>query len=168
MKHGDRFCWAVRISWPLLGGVWGAWLGFAGYLRLPHNADSFAMPIAFWFFVSFALIGLIVGMASGALIGGLVENLFRRSGAGIGAALSVATLANALALWQIAFFVQANYPGLSAEVPVRQVRNNSLGVQPPAAGRATSATTKSPTQHPCADPPPAHPRERELWNSECR
>lgn len=168
MKHGDRYCWAVRISWPLLGGVWGAWLGYGGDLQLPHNADSFAMPIAFGFFALFALVGLIVGMASGALIGGLVEILFRRSGAGIGVALSVATLVNALTLWQIICFVQANYPGLSAEEPARQLRSNSLGVQLPAAGRSTSATTRPPPQKPCENPPPGHPRERELWSSECR
>jgi hypothetical protein len=51
MKRGNLLWWAVRLSWPLLGGVWGAWLGFGGYLRLPQNADSFATVLALFFLV---------------------------------------------------------------------------------------------------------------------
>ncbi|MDP2784117.1 MAG: hypothetical protein Q8O38_05920 [Sulfurimicrobium sp.] len=152
MKHGNPFWWAVRISWPLLGGAWGAWLGFGGYLQLPQNADSFATVFALVFFSFFAWVGLFAGMASGALIGGLVERLLRRFGAGIAGAVCVATLVNVLVLWQIAGFVQSKYPGL----------------RPPAAVRAVTSTTEVPPRNPCAHPPPAHSREREIWNSECR
>ncbi|MDP2826730.1 MAG: hypothetical protein Q8O52_29085 [Sulfuritalea sp.] len=152
MKHGNPFWWAVRISWPLLGGAWGAWLGFGGYLQLPQNADSFATVFALVFFSFFAWVGFFAGMASGALIGGLLETLLRRLGAGIAGAASVATLLNALVIWQIAGFVQAKYPGLRT----------------PAAERSASSTTKLPPRNPCAHPPPAHSREREIWNSECR
>jgi predicted lipid-binding transport protein (Tim44 family) len=136
----------------LLGGVWGTWLGFGGYLRLPHNADSFAMVFALGFYGFFAWVGLIAGMASGALIGGLVETLLRRFGAGIVGAISMATLVNALVLWQVAGFVQAKYPGL----------------RPPAAERPVASTTKPLPQNSCAHPPPEHSRERESWNLECR
>jgi hypothetical protein len=152
MKHGNTFWWAVRISWPLLGGMWGVWLGFGGYLRLPHNADSFATIIALGFFSFFAWVGLFAGMASGALIGGLVERLLRSFGAGIAGAVSVATLVNALSLWQIVSFVQVEFPGL----------------RPPDAKPPVSSTTRLPTESPCTHPPPAQSREREMWNSECR
>lgn len=55
MKQG--VCWAVRVSWALLGGAWGVWLGLGGALRLPHNADSFGSLIAMGFF------GMFVGLA---------------------------------------------------------------------------------------------------------
>ena len=112
MKHENYFWWAVRISWPLLGGVSGAWLGFGGYLRLPQNADSFATVFALGYFSMFAWVGLFSGMVSGALIGGLVERLLRRFGVGIAGAVIMATLVNALVLWQIVGLAQAKYPGL--------------------------------------------------------
>ncbi len=152
MKPEYRLWWAVRISWPLLGGVWGAWLGFGGYLRLPQNADSFATVFAFGFFSFFAWVGLLAGMASGALIGGLVERLLRRFGAGIAVAVSVATLVNALVLWQIVGLAQAKYPGL-----------RHPDVKPP-----VSSTTKLPPENPCAHPPQENSKERAIWDSECR
>jgi hypothetical protein len=152
MKQGNYGWRVIRISWPLLGGVWGAWVGFGGYLRLPHNADSLATVFAFGFFSAFAWAGLLAGMASGALIGGSVEGLLRRLGVGVAGAVCVATLANALVLWQIAGFVQAKYPGL----------------RPPAAVRAVTSPTEVAPRDSCAHPPPAHSREREIWNSECR
>lgn len=112
MKHETRGVRVVRLSWPVLGGVSGAWMGFGGYLRLPNNADSFGTMIAAGFFGVFALAGLLLGVAAGALIGGSVERLLRRSGLGIIAALSVATLVNAVVLWQLAGWVHARFPGL--------------------------------------------------------
>jgi predicted lipid-binding transport protein (Tim44 family) len=152
MKHGNHFFWAVRITWPLLGGVWGAWLGFGGYLRLPHNADSFAYAFAFGYFSFFACMGIFAGMASGALIGGLVERLLQRFGVGIAGAVSVATLINALLLWQIVSLAQAKYPGL----------------RPPDVKPALSSTAKRPHENPCAQLPPENSKERAIWNSECR
>ena len=152
MKHAPRLWWAVRISWPLLGGAWGAWLGFGGYLRLPHNADSFAAAFALGFFSFFGWVGLFAGMASGALIGGLVEKLLQRFGAGIASAISVATLVNALVLWQIVGYIQVQFPGL----------------RPPDAKPAVSAPTRLPPENTCAQPPPENSKERKSWDAECR
>jgi hypothetical protein len=152
MKLKHLFLWAVRISWPLLGGVWGAWLGFGGYLLLPKNADSFGTVFALGFFSFFAWIGLFTGMAAGALIGGSAERLLRRFGAGIAGALSVATLVNALVLWQIAGLVQTKFPGLRG----------------PAAKPPVYSTIKLPSENPCAHPPPENAKERAIWDSECR
>jgi len=140
------------MSGPLLGGLCGAWLGFGGYLRLPQNADSFASVFAIVFFSFFAWAGLFAGMASGALIGGCVEWLLRRFGAGTAGAVSVATLVNALVIWQIVVFAQAKYPGL-----------RHPDVKP-----SVSSTPKPAPENPCAKQPPANTRERALWDSECR
>jgi predicted lipid-binding transport protein (Tim44 family) len=152
MKQENRFWWTIRISWPLLGGAWGAWLGFGGYLGLPRNADSFATLFALGFYSLFAWAGLLVGVASGAMIGGLFERLLQRFGAGTAGAVSVATVLNAIVLWQIVGFVQTTYPGL----------------RPPAAERPVTATTGIASQNACARQPPANSGERERWNSECR
>lgn len=105
---------AVRASWAVLGGVWGGLVGFRGYLRLPNNADSFGTMVAAGFFVMFALVGLLLGAGSTALLGRLVERGLRRSGAGAVGALSVATVVNVIVLWLVAQWVQARYPGLRA------------------------------------------------------
>lgn len=152
--------WFVRVSWLLLGGAWGAWLGFGGYFRLPHNADSFGTLFASGFFVFFAGAGLFAGAASGALIGGLVEWLLRRSGAGILAALSVATLVNVLVLWQIGDFVHAKYPGLRTGSGTKPYRSNATGAPTPA-GKASY-------QKPCSAPLPTDTRERTNQETECR
>lgn len=114
MKDGNALWRAVRISWPVLGGVWGAWIGFGGYLGIAPNADSFAMVFVMGLYGVFAVVGLLAGIAIGGLTGGLVEWLLRRVGVGIAAALIVATVVNMLVLWQVAGFVQAKYPGLNA------------------------------------------------------
>lgn len=114
MKGGNAFWRAVRISWPVLGGAWGAWIGFGGYLGIAPNADSVAMLFVLGFYCVFALAGLLAGIALGGLTGGVVEWLLRRVGMGIAAALIVATVVNALVLWQVAGFVQSKYPGLKA------------------------------------------------------
>lgn len=114
MKGGNAFWRAVRISWPVLGGAWGAWIGFGGYLGIAPNADSVAMVFVLGFYCVFALAGLLAGIGIGGLTGGLVEWLLRRVGMGIAAALIVATVVNALVLWQVAGFVQSKYPGLKA------------------------------------------------------
>jgi len=152
MRHDNPGSWAVRISWPLLGGVLGAWQGFGGYLRLPASADSFANLLASGFFGVFAWLGLFAGMGLGALIGGSVEKLLRRFGVGIASALGVATVLNALALWQIAGVVQARYPGL----------------RPPAARPAVPSTNSLPSGNACAHPLVMNARERADWELECR
>lgn len=145
----------VRLSWPVLGGAWGAWTGFGGYLRLPHNADSFGSLLALGFFVAFALAGLVAGGAAGALVGGVVDAGLRRLGVGVAAAVLAATVVNALAMWLIIGFVQEQFPGLRSQVPAR------VGQTAPAApvpGRTGS----------CQEPPPAPSKERAVWDSECR
>ena len=112
MKHESPGVRAVRVSWAVLGGVWGAWTGFGGYLRLPRNADSSGTMLAAGFFGLFALLGLFLGATSGALIGGTVERLLRRVGAGVIGAVSVATLVNAMILWRLVEWVHARFPGL--------------------------------------------------------
>jgi hypothetical protein len=82
----------------------------------------------------------------------LLERLLRHLGAGISGALSVATLVNALVLWQVAGLVQAKYPGL----------------RPPAASPPASSTTRLAPENPCAHLPPENPKERAIWDSECR
>ncbi len=151
MRDRASFWKSVRISWPVLGGLWGGWLGFGGYPQLLQNADSFALVFALGFYIFFGCIGLVAGMAAGALTGGLVEWLLRRLGMGIAVAVTAATLVSALVLWQIAGLIQAKYPGL----------RSSAAVHP-----GTPVT--EPHRNPCANPPPAHSREGELWNSECR
>jgi hypothetical protein len=112
VTHESRGAWAVRVSWPVLGGVWGAWAGFGGYLRLSANADSFGSMLAAGYFGLFALLGLLLGAATGAVIGGSIERLMRRWGAGVVGALSVATLVNAIVLWGLVGWVHARFPGL--------------------------------------------------------
>jgi hypothetical protein len=152
MMYMNHFWWAIRISWPLLGGVWGTWLGLGGYLGLPHNADSFAMFFAFGFFTIFSLVGLFSGMALGALIGGLIQRLLRLFGTGIAGAVSIATLLNALVLWQIVGLVQEKFPGL----------------RPPAASTPVSTSTIHPPENPCTRRPPENAKERAIWDAECR
>ena len=74
MKREPVARWAVRISWSLLAGLWGGWLGAAAALRLPPNADSFGTLLAQGYFGFLAEIGLVAGLAFGALVGGLAEN----------------------------------------------------------------------------------------------
>ncbi len=153
MKHASPGSWAVRLSWPLLGGVLGAWQGFGGYLGLPASADSFANLFAFGFFGVFAWLGLFAGLGLGAMIGGSVEKLLRRFGAGIVSALGVATVVNALVLWQIAGIVQAHYPGL----------------RPPAARPVVPSTNRLPSEkNACTHPPVMNARQRADWELECR
>jgi hypothetical protein len=152
MTKGDAFSRILRISWPLLGGGWGVWLGFGGYLRLPHNADSFGSVFALAFFSGFAWVGLVAGIAGGTLIGGSVERLLRRAGAGDSAAAMGATLVTVVAFWQVGSLLQAKYPGL----------------RPPDATGAVTPVTSRPPENPCAGPPPEKPGERASWESECR
>jgi len=169
MKGAGPLWWRVlRISWPLLGGAWGAWLGFGGYLALKHNADSFGSFLAFGFFAVFALIGLVTGAASGALIGSLVHAVMRRSGVGMAGAVTMATLVNTLAIWQIADLIQTTYPGLRADGPAKLHLGGDPGARSPAVVAPVSSTPGPSSRTSCSDPPPTQPKERGLWDSECR
>jgi hypothetical protein len=150
----------VRSIWLLLGGAWGAWLGFGGYFRLPHNTNGFGTFVASGYFVVFAALGFLAGAASAALFGGLTEWFLRRCGQAGAAALSVATLATALLLWQISDVVQARYPGLRASAVTQPQRNT------PAA--AIRPVDKMSHPNPCSNPRPTEARDRASWDAECR
>lgn len=152
MKHENTFLWILRLSWPLLGGSWGAWVGFGGYGRITPNADSFGSLLTLGFFTFFGAAGCIVGAVSAALIGGLGQWLLRRLSMPIVGAVCVATIVNALLLWQLADLVQARFPGLRAPLT------------------APGAAPKTPLRpdNPCTLPPPENPKERANWNAECR
>ena len=150
--HGNSAARIVRISWALLGGLWGAWLGFGGHFRLPSNADSFATFFATGFFSFFAVVGFASGMAVGVLVGGLTEKLLRHLGVGtVGAALA-ATLVSAAVLWQVGGVVQAKLPGLRAPVP----------------GPAVSPARETPPEQACDKEPPANSPQHASWEAECR
>jgi hypothetical protein len=124
------------------------------------NRDTVA-PIFVWgFFAFLAGVGLFAGAASAIAIGGSIEWLLRRIGIGIIAALSVATLVNVLALWQITDFLQTKYPGLRAGRAEKPHRGKATGAIAPA--------DKGSYQKPCLAPPPTDTRERASWDAECR
>jgi hypothetical protein len=102
----------LRIAWPLLGGAWGAWMGFGGYFGLNANSDSFGSMVALGFFGTFAALGLLAGAAVGAGVGGLVNALARRIGVGIVAAALLSTAVSGVTLWALGSEVQRQFPGL--------------------------------------------------------
>jgi hypothetical protein len=107
----NKLLWVVRFSWPLLGGIWGALLGSVGMFQLPRNADSFGTLLAQGFFVFAGCVGFAGGCACGMCVGGLTEKMLQRLGVRAAAAVCVATIVNAVVLWQLAGFIQARYPG---------------------------------------------------------
>ena len=159
MKTDRLLVWAVRISWPLLGGIWGAMAGFGGYHWITKNADSFGTMFAHGFFIATAIIGLFAGIACGVLVGGLTEKLLRYLGVRTAYALCVATVANTLVIWQLIGMVQTKYPGFRPHV------NKSDAATKP----EKSSTYKLRSDNPCAQPPPpANTKERSWWDTECR
>ncbi len=150
----------VRKCWPLFGGAWCAWLVVQRLLGVSINGDTFG-GAAYWMFgLFYAIVFFLAGAAVAALLGRLVEWLMRRVGAGIAAAVIVATLANVLAIWQIGAFAQATFPGLRAPVAVKPKPARSSG-EPP----RTSQDSRYKT---CRDPRPVDAREAAAWDSECR
>ena len=163
MKRQSPYRWLTRGLWPLVGGAWGAWVGFQGiFQQFAHqmNRDT-AAPVFVWgFFVLFAGVGLFAGAASATAIGGSIEWLLRRIGIGTIAAISVAMLVNVLALWQITNFLQAKYPGLRAERADKPHPDNATG--------AIAPVDQGSYQKPCLAPRPTDARERASWDAECR
>ena len=161
MKASMPYARLTRVLWSVLAGAWGAWVGFQGlFSQLPHlNADS-AAPLFVWMtFGLFGLIGLFVGALLGGLIGRCADGLLRRLGAGIGAALVMASLLTAVVIWQVTGFVQHRYPGLRAPT----VRQDTRTVTPPADPSNTAHR-----KNPCQASPPTDARERAAWDLECR
>jgi hypothetical protein len=157
MKREHVAQWAVRVSWSLLAGLWGGWLGAAAALRLPPNADSFGTLLAQGLFSILAVMGFVAGLAFGALVGGFAEKLLRRAGLGIAGALVVATLVNALACWQLVGAIQANYPGLGPDA-----------ARSPASSTRQPATVQPSADNTCAHPPAENSPLRPTWEAECR
>lgn len=141
---------AVRWSWLAIGGAWGTWVGFGGYFGVTRNSDSFASLLASGFFIVFALLGLLAGVALAGAVGWLVEYLLRRLGAGTTVALLIATLASLVALWQISDLILDKYPGLRAPAAV------------------PAADTKALPVNPCTAPAPSDANARQSWEAECR
>jgi hypothetical protein len=157
MKIGTLFLWAARISWPLLGGIWGSLAGFGGYLQLAQNADSFASMFAHGFFIGTAVIGLIGGMACGGLVGGVTEKLLRHLGMRSILAVCVATIFNAVFLWQLIGILHVKFPGFRPPV------------QPRTASSPRHSNSPLPAGNPCVQqPPPEGSKERVSWDEECR
>ena len=140
----------VRGSWLAIGGVWGTWVGFGGYFGVSRNADSFASLFTAGFFIVFALLGLLAGMAVAGVAGWLVEQVMRRLGAGTTTALVVATLASLCAVWQISGLVLGRHPGLRAPVV------------------HAAADAKALPRSPCTSPAPSDAIARKSWETECR
>lgn len=162
MKRASPYWWFARVLWPLLGSAWVAWALFRGpYHALDHiNRDTLA-PLAVWvFFAFFTGVGLLAGAATATVIGGSIEWLLRRIGAGVVAAVCVATLVNVLALWQITDFLQTKYPGLRAERVLKPKRNRMPDTPAPA--------DKLPRHNSCLDPRPAGDLDGRIWDAECR
>ena len=144
--------WLIRSLWPILAGLWGAWLGAGGYSHINFTGDSFAQVFVGGYFVLFALIGLAVGVFTGALVGGGTEWLLRRLGLGSIPALLGASLVCFGVCVTLSAAVQLRYPGIQTPV----IKNAPDRAPPPM------------TNNPCLDKPPADPRQRKAWESECR
>ena len=159
MKSEKILLWAVRISWPFLGGVWGAKAGFEGFHGLANNADSFGTMIAQGFFMTTAIIGLFGGITCGMLVGGLTEKLLRYLGVWKTYAVCVATVVNTLVIWQLIGIVQMKYPGFRAP-----------DVKPQSSIKSKEHLSRQLLpENPCAQPPPPeNSKERLSWDSECR
>jgi hypothetical protein len=71
----------------------------------------------------------------------------------------MATIANALVIWQLVGIVQTKYPGF-----------RPLETKPDAAARQRgSSTRKIQPEYSCAQPPPPeNSKERANWDAECR
>lgn len=157
----DRDHWRLlRTCWPLFAGAWSGWLVVRRLLEMHWNGDSFGSAAYLMFGLCFAFIFFMVGAAIAVLLGRLVESLMRRSGAGVAVAVIVATLLNALAIWQIGNYVQSQVPALQA----RDVPQAQRTIAP----AADAAADKGSYQDPCATPPPADSPERANWDAECR
>ena len=155
MKPESMLLRVVRMSWPLLGGIWGAATGLGGYRPLAQNADSFGAFFANGFFITTAIIGLGAGIICGLVVGGLTEKLLRNLGVWVVCAVCVATMLNALVIWQLTGIVKTKYPGFQSPVLKPKV--------------ATKPINKFQTVNPCDQPPPPeNSKERTNWDAECR
>lgn len=118
------------ILCSFLSGIWGAWIGFGGYLRLPPNHDSFAMFFVLGYFIFFSLVGLVLGFGFCFVLWKSVETLLLRLGLNSAIAKAAASLVALLGVWMLTSFVQAKYPGLRA-TGAKKVTLSNIGVVNP-------------------------------------
>jgi hypothetical protein len=149
--------WLIRALWPILAGLWGAWLGAGGYSRINFTGDSFAQIFVGGYFALFALIGLAIGVLTGALVGGGTEWLLRRLGLGSIPALLGASLVCFWVCLTLSNAVQMRYPGIQTPATKKTDLPHHADVRPPPM-----------TSNPCLDKPPADPQQRRAWEAECR
>jgi len=157
----DPLFWrVVRKCWPMCGGAWGAWLVLRGSLGVSIHGDSFGGAIYWMFGLFLAIVFFLVGAAIAALVGHPIHWLFRRGGASVATAVTVATLAIALAVWQAGEFVVMTSAGLRAPVAAKP--------KPGSARVPTPQTDREPPGATCRDPRPVDARQAALWDAECR
>jgi hypothetical protein len=134
--------------------------GSGGYYGIADSADGFGAMLAQGFFIATGIIGLVAGMTCGVFVGGLTEKLLRYLGVMAAYALCVATVVNALFIWQLIGMVQTKYPGFRPPV-----NNKSNAATKP----EETSTNMLRSDNPCAQsPPPPSTKERSLWDTECR
>ena len=143
------------ICWTVLGGLWGAWVGYQGSLGIQDNADSFGAFSAHWFFIVLGCAGLLAGMALSALIGIAVTKLLLFLRMHNLPAVFLTTLVWAATLWPIAVLLQTRYPGLRA--PAAEVR----------AAKPIDRPADHAEAYTCKKPPPVGSKERASWQLEC-
>jgi hypothetical protein len=136
------------MSWGIPGAAACAGLAFWGYFEQPGlNADTFAHGL---FALGAGLAGLFAGTLLGTLSGQLLTALLQRVG-GPGWLTGLAgTLLNAGLWWGVYVAVHAALPGWLHPAPAAP--------QPPPAVAVPA----------CKMAPPADPKERRLWDEECR
>ena len=156
----------VRIGWPMCGGAWGAWLVLRRLLGVSINGDSLAGVGVWMFGLFFVLIFFTVGAAIAALVGHLVHWLLRRSGAGVATAVTVATLAIVLAIWQAGELVQARSAGLRAPVAAKPKPGRTRSALP---NQAFNPPSNQPAPRGgCQQPRPTDATGAAMWDAECR
>ena len=148
--------WLIRALWPILAGLWGAWLGAGGYTHIKFTGDSFAEVFVGGLFALFALLGLAVGALTGALTGGGTEWLLRRLGLGSIPALLGASLVCFWACQSLSAAVQMRYPGIQTPLIKKPELSKPDMVPPPM------------MNNPCLEKPPTDPQQRRAWENECR
>ena len=146
----------IRTLWPILAGLWGAWLGAGGYSHIQLTGDSFAAVFVGGYFALFALIGLAVGALTGTLAGGGTEWLLRRLGFGSIPALLGASLVCFWACQSLSAAVQMRYPGIHTPQAKKPDPSKPDMVPPPM------------MNNPCLEKPPTDLPQRRAWENECR
>ena len=102
----------MKIVLMVLSGLWGAWVGFGGFLHVKSNSDSFAMIFVLSYYVVFAGIGIIIGSLVAMSIWFLVEKIVRSVGVTPKLMPILASALTGIAVWLLTDLIYKNYPGL--------------------------------------------------------